>query len=1012
MNIKVTKQQLIELQEKLNPLIKKALVGKPIKPVTHFGQGLVPMGEETIVESPDKVLNSYDDLIAHWSNDDAIAFGFLNNRAFIGYNNELFFESNNIKQEKKDFVDRMNYKLVEKMMAHAGMSTFYKILYGDNGIGSARSLFDYPGRVWINKKIISFWQYPDKTKLFQLTKLLTNEIEKIYGIKIDFSSYRIEIKNNEYQADLDAEDEDYEPDYEWETNKKIGNLIPIKDFISSNDATEQEMQNIHTMPSDEKRNTPQMQAARDLDAERLGSKFNGNVSQAEWNSAKKKYQGESKTFKITTSQLNEIKKHLNEEFDSTACPFIEISNELSNYISKFNTDEKFLRSGGLPVNMLDRIAFGFADEDIKTLNPKQLNIKWKDDLNNVIWEIKRSGLSQKEWAYKVDLTEPIDVSYEKNKFYIEDGHHRYCAAKILDKDLNVNIEINMNPTEKIAPGLGYDNLCRCLFKQIKDEGANPKNEGVNIEEDIKLPVNVGDTVLMGKFKNKKTVVKKLDKDSHGMPTINGKQAATFRTADKKEKIEEEISFIEKEINIEDILLTNNDGQSLEDAFYDIEMGFGSKSEGKILVKQIGEKYTISDGFHRVAEAILRGENTILVDVVQDNINEATESDVNNNNFSPFTFFKDNETGMPFYDNIINGKSNDNQIGFDIIIMSPNAYFKNILLANNAPNYGVEKYLEGGVNKNKIPTIMNGMNSGVKYDIPVVDFRDGFQEGRHRALAARNLGVTEIPVAVFYNMENKPNILTEATESDVNLTSFKPKKQLNEKFWLTPNKNNSLIKPIIRKRLLKIADDFVDFLKIDIKKIEDVLFLGSLANYNWSTYSDIDLHLLVDMNRINKDLELVKDYFDAKVKVWQETHGELKICGFPVEIYVQDKSEENASVGVYSLEKNKWLNKPIEIDDADFNKKLIKEKAAKLMTEIEDVLKRYKSKPDFNELSKISNKSKLIYDKIKRLRKTGLASEDGETSVGNIVFKVLRRNGYLEKLVDLKAVTYDKINSLK
>jgi hypothetical protein len=50
----------------------------------------------------------------------------------------------------------------------------------------------------------------------------------------------------------------------------------------------------------------------------------------------------------------------------------------------------------------------------------------------------------------------------------------------------------------------------------------------NISEDIKLPVNVGDTVLMGKFKNKKVVVKTIGKDEHGMPTINGKKVATFR----------------------------------------------------------------------------------------------------------------------------------------------------------------------------------------------------------------------------------------------------------------------------------------------------------------------------------------------------------------------------------------------------------------------------------------------------------------------------------------------------
>lgn len=54
-------------------------------------------------------------------------------------------------------------------------------------------------------------------------------------------------------------------------------------------------------------------------------------------------------------------------------------------------------------------------------------------------------------------------------------------------------------------------------------------------EKICVPVKVGDTVLMGKFKNKKTVVKKIGKDKHGMPTINGKKAATFRLSKKEKK---------------------------------------------------------------------------------------------------------------------------------------------------------------------------------------------------------------------------------------------------------------------------------------------------------------------------------------------------------------------------------------------------------------------------------------------------------------------------------------------
>src|SRR4051812_25223478 len=100
-----------------------------------------------------------------------------------------------------------------------------------------------------------------------------------------------------------------------------------------------------------------------------------------------------------------------------------ITKDIKDYISKFENDEQFLRSGGLPIEMLDRLAFGFADSDIKTLLPSQLKIKWWVDYQNVLAEQKESGLSKIQWAKKINLSEPIEVSYEKGKFWIEDGHH-------------------------------------------------------------------------------------------------------------------------------------------------------------------------------------------------------------------------------------------------------------------------------------------------------------------------------------------------------------------------------------------------------------------------------------------------------------------------------------------------------------------------------------------------------------------------------------------------------------
>ena len=64
-------------------------------------------------------------------------------------------------------------------------------------------------------------------------------------------------------------------------------------------------------------------------------------------------------------------------------------------------------------------------------------------------------------------------------------------------------------------------------------------------EKIVLDVNIGDTILVGKFKNKKMVVKTIGKDKHGMPTINGRKAATFRMIPKsnlKWEMNERVDF--------------------------------------------------------------------------------------------------------------------------------------------------------------------------------------------------------------------------------------------------------------------------------------------------------------------------------------------------------------------------------------------------------------------------------------------------------------------------------------
>ena len=76
-------------------------------------------------------------------------------------------------------------------------------------------------------------------------------------------------------------------------------------------------------------------------------------------------------------------------------------------------------------------------------------------------------------------------------------------------------------------GINKDEKQKSLDSQKGDKQSQEEYEA-SLNEAITLPVEVGDTILTGRFKNKKTVVKTIGKDEHGMPTINGRKVVNFR----------------------------------------------------------------------------------------------------------------------------------------------------------------------------------------------------------------------------------------------------------------------------------------------------------------------------------------------------------------------------------------------------------------------------------------------------------------------------------------------------
>lgn len=251
-----------------------------------------------------------------------------------------------------------------------------------------------------------------------------------------------------------------------------------------------------------------------------------------------------------------------------------------------------------------------------------------------------------------------------------------------------------------------------------------------------------------------------------------------------------------------------------------------------------------------------------------------------------------------------------------------------------------------------------------------------------------------------------NHLNEVNINDLNLSSFKPKNELNNKFWIN-NKLNSRV----RLRLLDIADDFIDELAIPSIKPKDIVLTGSIANFNWSKYSDIDVHIIVNYKELYKDKSFIEDYFNSKKELWSNNHDDLKIYGLPVEIYVEDENSKTYSSGVYSLNKNEWIKEPEDFQDAKLNEDYIKEYSANLMNKIDNIEKQLKKEDDNHKILLLGEKIKKIFNKLKKLRKESLKTK-GEMSSGNIIWKLFRRMGYLDKIWDIIYNTYNKANSIK
>ena len=206
--------------------------------------------------------------------------------------------------------------------------------------------------------------------------------------------------------------------------------------------------------------------------------------------------------------------------------------------------------------------------------------------------------------------------------------------------------------------------------------------------------------------------------------------------------------------------------------------------------------------------------------------------------------------------------------------------------------------------------------------------------------------------------------------------------LNPLLW---NEDNTL-KPEVYEKLVDVYEEFIRFIDIPLN-IVDVEIVGSNASYNYNDTSDIDLHVIVNSEVNYMDKELLRLFYNSKKGSFNDDY-DIDINGIPIELYIEDVKDGNATNGRLKKIKNEWVKfpEPISYDIPDISNELTvwAEKATNLLNSDDEV-----SILEFiNELY--------------MFRKLGLA-ENGEASIGNLVFKELRSMGILD---DLKSKYYE------
>ena len=196
-----------------------------------------------------------------------------------------------------------------------------------------------------------------------------------------------------------------------------------------------------------------------------------------------------------------------------------------------------------------------------------------------------------------------------------------------------------------------------------------------------------------------------------------------------------------------------------------------------------------------------------------------------------------------------------------------------------------------------------------------------------------------------------------------------------------------LRPLVRKSLLRVISKYIESSEIiSMSDVIDAQLVGSIASYNFTPYSDLDVHLVVNMEAVSCDPALFQLACNAERSNFNKNY-DITIKGIEIEMYVEDVKASTASNGIYSLYKDEWIKFPqkITVPNYDSDEEYIA------------LLDKWKSLAETvlgsaNEAQQVQDYINNLYN----LRRTSIMTE-GEFGKGNLVFKEIRNLGLLDKL---------------